>query len=362
MIATKGKLRVDAKHPRVTEALREKIVSGRYPLGSQLPHRDALELTLGASRATVQTALNTLLLEGFLRSVSGMGTFVSERPPFVTDYGFLFPIGQDEFPRHGFYAALHATAKGLAQSRGGKLHSYFGVTSAAGDDYASALSDCMSHRIAGLILAGVPWNLGHTPLLTRPADLPRVAIQQCPSLAFGGPSVYPNMTSFYEQAFARCVQARKKRVAVLGCDRQLTLITDLAAGQGLRIPLGRVLAIPPEWTDMSGSLIALLFALPPSERPDALIISDDNLVTDATAALLSLGLKFPNDLLVIAHANLPLIPKSHVPCEFLAFDTVDVMQACLDAIDTQRSARTPPGFTAIEPRFVPQSRAAALRR
>jgi DNA-binding LacI/PurR family transcriptional regulator len=97
-----------------------------------------------------------------------------------------------------------------------------------------------------------------------------------------------------------------------------------------------------------------LFALPESERPDALVISDDNLVPEASAGLLSLGLRTPAELTVIAHANLPHPPTCHVPCEFLAFDSKDVIQTCIDRIQTMRSGGRPRKVTLIQPIFVPQ--------
>src|SRR5215510_1783201 len=117
MTPTATRVRSHAKYPKVTQELRARVVSGRYSLGERLPHRDELEAELGASRATMQLALNTLLRDGFLRSAAGQGTFVSERPPFLSDIGLLFPTALENFGQHRFYAAVQRVAVDRVRAR-----------------------------------------------------------------------------------------------------------------------------------------------------------------------------------------------------------------------------------------------------
>jgi DNA-binding LacI/PurR family transcriptional regulator len=83
------------------------------------------------------------------------------------------------------------------------------------------------------------------------------------------------------------------------------------------------------------------------ERPNALIISDDNLVEFATAGLIVAGVRVPDDLEVVAHCNFPWPTPSVVPVKRLGYEVSRVLQACLDSIDLQRRGETAPEATVI---------------
>lgn len=60
--------------------LREKINSGVYAPGDQLPTEDELIAEYGVSRITVRQALSALASEGLIERRQGRGTFIAERP------------------------------------------------------------------------------------------------------------------------------------------------------------------------------------------------------------------------------------------------------------------------------------------
>lgn len=68
-----------SKHRIVYEFLREKIVSGEFPPGEQLPTEHELALHFGMSRPTVARALNDLESTGLIDRRAGAGSFVLER-------------------------------------------------------------------------------------------------------------------------------------------------------------------------------------------------------------------------------------------------------------------------------------------
>ncbi|GEO86928.1 MULTISPECIES: FadR/GntR family transcriptional regulator [Alphaproteobacteria] len=59
-----------------TEAIREEIISGRFPVGSRLPNEATLCTTLGVSRGTVREAVRVLASQGLLEVLQGSGTYV----------------------------------------------------------------------------------------------------------------------------------------------------------------------------------------------------------------------------------------------------------------------------------------------
>ena len=63
---------------QVKRRLRDRITSGRYPAGAQIPPEGTLEREFGVSRTTVRKAVEELVDEGFLLRRRGVGTFVSD--------------------------------------------------------------------------------------------------------------------------------------------------------------------------------------------------------------------------------------------------------------------------------------------
>jgi GntR family transcriptional regulator len=79
---------------RIAEALRERLKSGEYRAGAQLPSEPALARSLGVSRSSLRAALALLEADGLLRSVHGSGTFVTDRPPLRNDLSRNFGVSE----------------------------------------------------------------------------------------------------------------------------------------------------------------------------------------------------------------------------------------------------------------------------
>ncbi len=66
-----------ALHSQISDAIRSRIVSGKWPPHHRLASEPDLALELGVSRGTLRRALSTLIDEGLLKQVQGRGTFVT---------------------------------------------------------------------------------------------------------------------------------------------------------------------------------------------------------------------------------------------------------------------------------------------
>lgn len=71
-------------HRQIHEQVRRLIESGRLHVGTRLPSSRRLAAELGVSRMTTQTALDSLLAEGYLVSAPRRGLFVAEHLPLST--------------------------------------------------------------------------------------------------------------------------------------------------------------------------------------------------------------------------------------------------------------------------------------
>lgn len=93
--------------------LKEKIESGEWPNGSQIPTEDELCRAYDISKATVRNAVAELVRSGYLRKQQGRGTFVIHPLP---DLGITMKtkLAEDMFGE-GVKAKKEVLAKGLKQ-------------------------------------------------------------------------------------------------------------------------------------------------------------------------------------------------------------------------------------------------------
>jgi DNA-binding LacI/PurR family transcriptional regulator len=79
--------------------------------------------------------------------------------------------------------------------------------------------------------------------------------------------------------------------------------------------------------------------LPAGERPDGLIVADDNLVEHASAGIVDAMVRVPDDLEMVAHCNFPWPTPSVVKARRLGYDAREVVDACIRLLDRQREHR-----------------------
>ena len=97
---------------RVQEVIRDRILSGEWEPGEQIPTERELEKEFSLSRMTISKGLANLVSEGFLLRRQGQGTFVAlastrEDAPRLIKY--ISPLGRrGEIPvRYGVLEAMH---------------------------------------------------------------------------------------------------------------------------------------------------------------------------------------------------------------------------------------------------------------
>ena len=71
---------------------------------------------------------------------------------------------------------------------------------------------------------------------------------------------------------------------------------------------------------MTLALVHLAFVVQQPERPDGLIVTDDNLLTSASEGLLAAGVRVPEEVSVVALTNFPNLVPSAVPVTRIGFD------------------------------------------
>jgi 5'-deoxynucleotidase YfbR-like HD superfamily hydrolase len=159
----------DKRQPNVQIAasIRAAILTGEFEPGAQLPSGQELARFFGVSRMTVQTAVRTLRDEGFVRSRTGSGVYVSDQASLPSPSGedhplagvatFLFEMGHLKHLSRSGWLLL-----GIPQPETVAEHSFrvavVGITLAAmeGADVGRTVALCLLHDAHETRIGDVP--------------------------------------------------------------------------------------------------------------------------------------------------------------------------------------------------------------
>ena len=324
---------------QIVTDLRRQITSGRLAPGDQLPTRAEIETKFGASSVTVQRALHRLRRDGFITVNGRRGTYVAPRPPHLTRYALVFPNEPTEASSWvRFWTALENEADAMPRRAGVKISCYYSVNNHAdSDDYWRLLDDVEAHRLAGIIFASAPFMLEGSPILEEPG-IPRVGIMTEP-WRDSVPAVANDGESFLERAVDYLAGKGRRRLAAImppGHTLARAKLEPLARRHGMTLHPYWVQLVTYHAPEAAGGVAHLLMHEGQHERPDGLIIGDDNLVEHATAGLIAAGVRVPEDIEVVAHCNFPWPTPSVVPVRRLGFDARAVLQSAMECLGRQR--------------------------
>jgi len=351
------KSRISAGRPadrknQIESHLRDQIVMGPWGPGSRLPNRAEIEQQFGTGPGTVQAALASLARDGFILSRGSKGTFVTPNPPHLTRYALIFthhPSATEIGHWARFWTAMTQEALAVEKEEVRRLPRYYSIDGHAdSEDFVQLVRDIEAHRVAGLILTSRPTNLHNTPLLDQ-VGLPRITLSSAPFA--GVPTLGLDQLSFLTKALAYLKSRGREKVAIMTTPRAWSKVDifEVVASYGMEMQpywVQRTNLSSPETARESAHLLMKC-----SDRPDALIIADDNIVEYATSGLVAAGVRVPEELEIVVHCNFPYPTPSVLPVQRLGYDARAVLAACLDSIDRQRRGETVEEFSLIPAQF-----------
>jgi len=331
--------------------LRQEILSERYPAGTGFPTQDELVRRFGVARATIQQVIGRLVQHGLIKPKRGSGTRVAVNPPHLTEYAIVIPSAPWKLmPWSRLYATLLNQAETISEADKRRFVPFFGMEwQTRSRDYPELLERVETGRLAGIIFATNPWRLIDTPVLEKPG-IPRVALMCSPGfpqvakVCLGG--------SFWQKALDYLAARNRKRIALISVSVSDTLreIQPLLSERGMSTQGNWMMPVSPANPEGARTFIQLLLDSR-GDRPDALVIADDNLVEEATAGLVATGVRVGEDLDVIAHSNFPWSGPTIVPLKRLGYDIRSVLLTCVDLLDRQRRGGPVPNETKIKAIF-----------
>jgi biotin operon repressor len=348
----KGKPAKRKTREAVVHEIRHSIVSGAYVADQRLPTAETLADQLGTSYVTVLHGMDALRDEGFIVSNRRTGSFVAEFPPHLYEAAMVIPFPNEQalLDEQPFFKLLcDAAEQDNAEMAPWRVRPWFCERDpqhpsglALSKANASALVD---GAIAGLIFPFNPAQLEGTPLLDQP-DIARVTVDR---VKLPGVSrVCPDHLALLEGALDRVHAAGRSRVAIAICSGFLRS-TELSGGEkrlreevsrrGLRMRPYDLISIdlPFDQTNLR-RIIHMMFDRPAGERPDALILMDDQFIPGVGAGVVDADVKVPEDVLVMGYCNFPHRPKSLVPLRRFGYDAPVLLNDFVEAIEDQRQS------------------------
>jgi len=321
-------------YSRVMQALRQGLVAGTYQPGERLPSQAILTKRYGVSQPTLQRAINLLVEEGFLVSKPRVGVYVHDHPPHISRYALILPR-PSRVPSHitsrFFDSLFHVAATHNEQAIDGiefkAINLPIGVEEKriANKKFNSLCHEIEQHRFAGLIYAGGVRVIMNQPSV-RDSGIPQV-ILGAKDLQYH--SVALDHEAFLKMAAQYIHEQGRTRLAVISM-----------AGSSARQVINQSVVpikIPPRWShaihidnaEAAVNLMRLLLHGDEANRPDALLITDDNLTEYVLAGVLAKGLSVPDDLLIVSHANFAIKPRPLIPVTYLGYDTKEILSAAV---------------------------------
>jgi DNA-binding LacI/PurR family transcriptional regulator len=339
--------RAKTKYSEISTAIRKGVIGGRYGLGERLPTRTEMAKMFGVSLVTIQSALGMLARDGFVRAHTGSGTFVADCPPYLHNYGLVIPAA-GRWSRA--YAALAQASKLIEAGGSARFREYYvSESSSARDDVAQLVSDARTHCLAGLVLVNRLGRLNDIPKMVG-ADVPMVVGSNRPDCNI--PTVRGDyMGSFISRAVEYLWSKGRCRIAhlvALGGPEWLRECQQAWQKCGVQVMPHLVQAVPSDCIrETASGITQLLMRLPEGDRPDGLIVYDDNLVEEVAAGMVAAGVKVPEEVEVVAHFNHPGIVPCPLPFKRLGFDSREWLRVCIETVEMQRKGVTPPAESLV---------------
>lgn len=324
-----------SKFDEAIARIRQQIIGSLKP-EARLPSFNEMEQQLGVSRTVVREAINELKRDGFIYSIERQGLFVAGRPPYLSRFGLVFSNSPaaPNWPR--FHTALQSEAAAIQQERGDiSFVSYYDITPGSRtESFRKLMDDLRRDRLAGVMLM----PRGHAFWQSEPLaslSVPRVYIWGATEVG-RVPSIGVNETQMCERMASWLQQRGRSRLAAVSLwgnhespQRWLEQRNLLNRGHWFQ-------TVARDNASEIRRIVQLLMDYPADQRPDGLMILDDNLTENAVGGLLECGLRIGQDLDVIAHCNWPWPVPTTTPIQRVGYHARHILSLAIRAIELQR--------------------------
>lgn len=350
---------VPAQHDQIVRAVRKEIVSGLHQPGDRLPNRVDLERRFQTTPTTLQKAFTHLKRSGFIVARGRAGTFVTKSPPHLHRYALVFWHNPSRLEDQGWSRLDSAVTQAahIESSEGLPCFPVFHDVKdrADSEDMRLLEAEVTEERLAGLIFIDPPYHIQDSPIFTHPG-MPRVALSMTAFWPFQNVILEPNQVIDRGLDFLK--QNGRRKIALIASAQRIGFNTSDARAYFEAAVHQRGMITFPMWQcpahayvpDTARQFAHLLTSLPPEQRPDGILINDDHLVEQTALGVMAAGLRVPEEVTLVGHANFPLPPKPALPVTLFGFDSCELLRVCIDLIDRQRRGDSVPNRCVVAAR------------
>ncbi|MCY3017695.1 MAG: GntR family transcriptional regulator [Planctomycetota bacterium] len=337
---------------RISRRIRRWVVDGCFAPATRLPAHRELARRLDAHVFIVQLALQQLAAEGFVELRGRGGTYVAASPPHTRRIALAFPVPWNAPGFVRFWTVLADEARRMKAAGEADFELYSCADRALADtaDYRRLLDDVQKQRFMGILFASDPGSVARTAILTQPG-IPRAAIVTTDGTARVTALHMAGEDRFMQRAVTLLHGRGRRRLAWLGVPGSHW---EDAAAKAKTLGM----EVRPHWVHVghqgypgpAAHLMRLLARLPAADRPDCLVITDDNLVEPACRGLLAERLRVPDDIEIVAHCNFPA-PASGVPVHWLGYDIRNLLRMAANIMRRWRNGEEHPSVVRVPLEF-----------
>jgi DNA-binding LacI/PurR family transcriptional regulator len=340
------------KQDEIIDAFRSRIEEGELRPGQRVLTRVEIQDQFEASPVTVQRAMERLVEDGFLRVEGSKGTYVADHPPHLSRYALVLPWAEGARAWSLYWRAVREAAAGMATSSHRSFTEYVGLgLLAERKAYERLQEDVAAGRVAGVIFAMPPWPLAGSPVLSDD-QIPWVMIGGADRRLPGGRAICWDSESRLRRTIDYLAARGRRRISLISglpeWPFEFLALAEAARERGMQADPRWMQGVAFHAPEPTANCMKLLMSLPPEERPDGTIIFDDNIVEDVTAGLAAAGVRAPQDMDVVAHANFPCPPPAALPVHYVGYDLREAMRIAVECIDGARRGEELPDSVMVE--------------
>lgn len=338
----------------IVETIRDWIIRGEYKPGQQLQTRAEIEKIFSTTPNTVQKACKQLVDDGYLTVRPKKGTYVAEAPPHQYDNAILIRSPQNTPGWSQYWTTMRQVAEEISSTTpyNISIRTCIDVEFDTAE-YHSLLDDISQHRLGGLIFAFDPELAIGTPLVEA-SGLARVSLMS--SSLSNIPAIQQNTYAFLDRSLEALKRKNRRRIAtiVMGGMKDGELLQkfeERVIANGMVYDECWVQGVGIENKEWAENIVRLLLKGDAANRPDGLVVFDDNFVNPVCSGIINSGLQVGKNLDVVAHANFPLMDKDILPITRLGYDIRKMFRALLDLMRQQRQGNVCSESIVIQPVF-----------
>lgn len=327
---------VTTKSKQVEQYLRKQIRSGVWSAGDRLPSEEVILNRLGVSRTTFRVAMNALVTDGLVRRVPKSGTFVSEAVGTET-VSVLGDVELLSSPAGFYFRRLVEEAKQLMTGGGYRPVMSVGHGRTR-EEFAQSI-----HLLDKPVAKQTVGVLSTIPMGSLEDRLEKVGIP-CVSISAYRPYDHHSIILDYEEMVGlgiellkaeghddftlmfHCEPGNQEKALETELRRVRSFIPDFRAERMLAVPITDFHTYEPAYSAFKDWWHG-------SRRTRAIFFHNDQITDIALRAILELGIKVPDDLAILTHANVGKQFHFSVPLTCVEFDPAEAVRAAWEMLE-----------------------------